>query len=44
MNKQTTTTRQTYVTPDIRIRPIWTEHSFLATATIPPIQEEQEEW
>lgn len=44
MNKQTTTTRQTYVTPVLRIRPARTELSFLATATIPPIQEEQEEW
>ena len=44
MNKQTTQTRQAYVTPDIRIRPIRTELSFLATATIPEYNETEEEW
>ena len=44
MNKQTNETRQTYVTPELRIRTVSTERLFLASVTIPEYNETEEEW
>ena len=42
--KTTTEKRQTYVAPDVRIRPAAFEKQFLATATIPVYEETEEDW
>ena len=44
MEKHSRETRQTYVTPALRIRPIDMERCFLASATIPEFNETEEDW
>ena len=44
MKKLSKETRQTYVTPALRIRPVNMERCFLASATIPEFNETEEDW
>ena len=44
MEKTHTETRQTYVTPEFRIRTINLERHFLASVTIPEYNETEEDW
>ncbi len=44
MKKSTFKGREAYVSPDTRIRPVWTECTFLASATIPEYNETEEDW
>ena len=42
--KTTTEKRTAYVTPAVRVKPAAFEKQFLATATIPVYEEEEEDW
>ena len=42
--KITTEKRTAYVTPAVRIKPAAFEKQFLASATIPVYEEEEEDW
>ena len=42
--KKSTEHRPVYITPAVRVKPAAFEKQFLATATIPVYEEEEEDW